>query len=327
VAQEPFDSLTRREASQLAQGERNETAEIKSEIERTRIEMKETLGEIQERLRPDHLIQQAKDTVTEAATGKVRNIMHSAGETATMVADQTKYAGRTAADYMRTHPVQMALLAGGVTWWLLRGRDRSDEWEGASEGWQDSHRLNTDYGTDYAYGEDRSLREKVGEKVGEYAATARETVGEYAASARQTVGEAAEAARCQALKASEKVSSAAYAASERVSSAAQTASVRAQETWRTASTSVDDWVHEYPLAAGAIAVAVGAAIGLSVPSTEIEDRTLGEKRDQAIERAKIAARQVKDNVTQKVQNVAESVLDDVTATPTGSTIEPSQGRV
>ncbi len=98
-------------------------------------------------------------------------------------------------------------------------------------------------------------------------------MGGYAASARQTVSEAAEAARCQALK-----------ASERVSSAAQTASVRAQETWRTASTSVDDWVHEYPLAAGAIAVAVGAAIGLSVPGTEIENRTLGETRDQAIEK-------------------------------------------
>ncbi len=310
MAQEPFDSLTRREASQLAQDGRNETADIKHEIERTRIEMSETLGQIQERLRPDHLIQQAKDTVTEAATGKVRNIMHSAGETATMVADQTKYAGRTAADYVRTHPVQMAILAGGVTWWLLRGRDRSDEWEGASEGWRatDSQRLDTDY----AYGEDRSLRER----VGEYAATARDTVGEYAASARETVSEAAEAARCRALK-----------ASERVSSAAQTASVRAQETWRSASSSVDSWVHEYPLAAGAIAVAVGAAVGLSVPSTEIEDRTLGEKRDQAIERARIAARQVKDNVTQKVTDVAESVLDVTGATPTGSKIEPSQGRV
>ena len=293
-------------------GASGETAEIKSEIERTRVEMSETLGEIQERLRPDHLIQQAKDTMTEAATGKVRNIMHSAGETATMVADQTKYTGRTVADYVRTHPVQMALVAGGITWWLLRGRDRSYEWEGASEGWRDSNRLNTDYDTDSAYGEDRSLREK----VGEYAATARETVGGYATSARETVSDAAEAARCRALK-----------ASERVSSAAQTASVRAQETWRSASTSVDDWVHEYPIAAGVIAVAVGAAIGLSAPSTEIEDRTLGEKRDQAIERARIAARQVKDNVTQKVNSVAETVLDVTGATPTGSTFEPPQGRV
>ena len=281
-----------------------ETAEIKSEIERTRVEMSETLGEIQERLRPDHLIQQAKETVTEAATGKVRHIMQSAGETATMVADQTKYAGRNLADYARTHPLQMALLAGGVTWWLLRGRDRSDEWEGASEGWQPSHRLDTDY----AYGDERSLREK----AGEYVSSARETVGEYAATARETVGGAAEAARVKALR-----------ASERARRAAQVAAVRAQESWQTASTSVDDWVHEYPLAAGAIAVAVGAAIGLSVPSTEIEDRTLGEKRDQALEKARRAAREIRENVTQKVQDVAETVLD----TTSTATTEAPQARV
>lgn len=308
MAQEPFDSLTRQTAGQLAQGGRNETAEIKSEIERTRIEMSETLGEIQERLRPDHLIQQAKDTVTEAATGKVRNIMYSAGETATMVADQTKYAGRTVADYVRMHPVQMALVAGGVTWWLLRGRDRS-EWEGASEGWQDTgHRFDTDS----AYGEPRSLREK----VGEIASTTRETVGEYAASARETVSEAADVARGRARE-----------ASERARLAAQSASVRAQDTWQRASTSVDDWVHEYPLAAGAIAVAVGAAIGLSVPGTEIENRALGEQRDLALEKARIAANQIKENVTQKVQNVAESVLDVTGAASTSSTTEPSEGRV
>lgn len=282
----------------------SDTAGIKSEIERTRVEMSETLGEIQDRLRPDHLIQQAKDTVTDAATGKVRNIMHSAGETATMVADQTKYAGRSVADYVRLHPAQMALVAGCVTWWLLRSRDRSDDWQGASEGWQDTA------GTSYEEGQ--SLRGR----VGGLASTARDTVGEYAAGARETVSGAAEAARSRARE-----------ASERARIAAQSASVRAQQTWQRASTSVDDWVHEYPLAAGAIAVAVGAAIGLSVPGTQIEDRTLGEQRDLALEKARSAANQIKENVTQKVQDVAESVLDVTGATPTGSTTEPSQGRV
>jgi ElaB/YqjD/DUF883 family membrane-anchored ribosome-binding protein len=257
----------------------NDTAEIKNEIERTRIEMSETLGEIQERLRPDHLMQQAKDTVAEAATGKVRNIMHSAGETATMVADQTKYASRSLADYVRMHPVQMAVIAGGVTWWLLRDRNRSYEWEGASEGWQDG----PGYSEGYSVSEDRPLTAK----VGEYASSARETVGEYAESARMTARQA----------------------SERVRNVAGTASLQARQGWRRASSSVDGWVHEYPLAAGAIAVAVGAAIGLSAPSTEFENRTMGETRDEAIERARTAARDMKDNVTQKAKNVAESVID------------------
>ena len=292
----PVDARSAREplAQGAAQGS-NETAEIKSEIERTRVEMSETLGEIQERLRPDHLIQQAKDTVSEAASGKVRNIMQSAGETATMVADQTRYAGRSVADYVRTHPVQVALIAGGVTWWLLRGRDRSDDWEGASEGWQDGQ----GYSEGYSIDEDRPLTAK----VGEYAESARETVGEYAESARVT----------------------ARRASERVRNAASTATVRTRQGLERASTSVDDWVHEYPLAAGAIAVAVGAAIGLSAPGTEWENRTMGEKRDQAIERARTAARDIKENVTQKVQDVADSVIDVANAakTPTSQTTTAS----
>lgn len=269
----------------------DETAQIKSEIERTRVEMSETLGEIQERLRPDHLIQQAKDTVTGAATGKVRNIMHSAGETATRVADQTRYAGRSVADYACAHPIQMAVLAGSVTWWLLRGRDHSDEWEGASEGWQEGDAAAYTSSDAAAFGEDRSLRDK----AGEYVSSARETVGEYATSARETVGEYAGAARDSARR----------------------ASIRARETWDRTSTSVDDWVHENPMAAGALAIAVGAAIGLSAPSSRFEDRTLGERRDRAMERARAKALELKDEVTQRAKNVANAV-NDLTA-PTGTT--------
>ena len=210
--------------------------------------MSETLGEIQDRLRPDHLIQQAKDSVTEAATGKVRNIMHSAGETATMVADQTS----TQAEPRR------------ITSARIPCRWRS--WPAASPGGccaaaigRTSGKARLKAGATLATAQTLILpmarTARCARRLARYASTARETVGEYASSARQTVSEAAEAARCRALK-----------ASERVSSAAQTASVRAQETWRSASTSVDSWVHEYPLAAGAIAVAVGAAVGLRVPS-------------------------------------------------------------
>ena len=294
------------ERNEITQGS-NETAEIKSEIERTRVEMSETLGEIQERLRPDHLIQQAKDTVTEAASGKVRNIMHSAGETATMVADQTKYASRSVADYVRNHPVQIALLAGGVTWWLLRGRDVSDDWEGASEGWQDG----PGYSEGYSIDEERPLTAR----VGEYASAARETVGEYASSARETVGEYAASA-----------SETARRAQRRVRNAASTATVRTRQGLRQASTSVDDWVHEYPLAAGAIAVAIGAAIGLSAPSTEWEDRALGETRDQALERARTAARDIQETVSQKVQDVADEVIEVANAAKTtagSTTVSPS----
>ena len=273
-----------------------------SEIERTRVEMSETLGEIQERLRPDHLMQQAKDDgVTEAATGKVRNIMNSAGETATMVADQTKYAGRTVADYVRTHPVQMAMVAGGITWWLLRGRDRSDEWEGASEGWQDTgHRLDTDYDTDYAY-RDRSLREK----VGEYASTARETVGGYAASARETVSDAA---RSGALPARVRRPSASAARRRPRRCARRKRGGAPARRWTTGCTNIRSRPAPLPWpSARRSASRCRAPRSRTAPWAK---RAIRRSR-----RRESPPRQVKENVTQKVQNVAESVLDDVTAHP------------
>ena len=63
VAQEPFDPLTPARRSQPAQGDAH-TESIKREIEQTRVVMSETIGEIQDRLRPDHLLQQANDGVT-----------------------------------------------------------------------------------------------------------------------------------------------------------------------------------------------------------------------------------------------------------------------
>lgn len=217
MAQEPIDPMMR----------------IKGDIERTRVDMRETLGEIQERLRPEHLIQQAKHTVKEAATGKVRTIMHSAEDTAVLVAGHTNNAARRAVNYARLHPLQVALVAGGVAWWLLRSRGRADhQWDGAAEGWQDHEGYAT-----------------------------------YADSGAQSATEAAGEAASQAAA--------------RVKSAAHTARVQARQQWARASSSVDHFVHDNPLAAGAVALAVGAAIGLAVPATRLEDRVLADTGSQA----------------------------------------------
>jgi ElaB/YqjD/DUF883 family membrane-anchored ribosome-binding protein len=272
----------------------DETAEIKSEIARTRVEMSETLGEIQERLRPEHLIQQAKDTVTDAATGKVRNIMHSAGETATIVADQTRYASRSVADYVRMHPVQMALIAGGITWWLLRNRTTSDDWMGASEGWQDGQGYDEGFSAGYSTSE---TSRPLTEKVGEVASNAGAAVSEYASSAASGVRNAG----------------------RRVATATTNAASSARYGISRAGMTADEWVHEYPLAAGAIAVALGAAIGMSAPATEWENRTMGEKRDLAMERARAAARDLKQTASEKLQNVADTVVETANAVSAAAT--------
>lgn len=286
-------------------GASHETDEIRSEIERTRVEMSETIGQIQDKLSPDHLLKQAKDgvkdAVTEAASEKVRHIMHSAGEKAHTVATRARGAGDYLAGYAGAHPVRIAITIGAVTWWMLRGRERSIDWEGVSDtAWHDDG--------EYSYEERQSLRDKVGgmaatarDTVGEYASTARETVGQYASTAKETAGEYALSAREGAQRASQRVRSAAG----------------------TATTSVDDWVSENPLAAGLIAAAVGAAIGLSVPRSDVEDRAMGEARDAAWQRASKVAANIKENVSAKVADAAENFVDTNILGTKGATSEPA----
>ena len=135
--------------------------------------------------------------------------------------------------------------------------------------------------------------------VGEYASTVRQAVGSAASTARETAGEYAASARDTVNEYAQSAASTARSASYRVSRAASTAT-----------TSVDDWVHDNPFVAGAVAVAVGAAIGLAMPATEYEDRAMGETRDQALAKARDVANNLKQNVGEKVAAYAENVVDE-----------------
>jgi ElaB/YqjD/DUF883 family membrane-anchored ribosome-binding protein len=285
----------------------SETDEIRGEIERTRVEMSETIGEIQDRLRPDHLIQQAKDGVRDAATGKVKNIMSSASETAYMAGQRARGAGNHLAWYAKEHPIRIAVTAGIVTWWLLRGRGASsaEQWYGAADT------------SSWDHDEFGPIEPTLRDRVSDATSTARETVGEYASTARQKVSSAAATARDAAAAARE--TAADYAASARdtvneyAASAASTAKVASRRVASAASTATrttNDWVHENPLAAGALAVAVGAAIGMCVRATEYEDRAMGATRDQALEKARNVANNLRQNVSEKVATYAENIVGE-----------------
>jgi len=60
-------------------------------------------------------------------------------------------------------------------------------------------------------------------------------------------------------------------------------------------------LRENPLTVGALAVGVGAAVGLAVPQTGQEHEVMGEARDTLVEKAQEKV----DEAQQKVQRVAE----------------------
>jgi ElaB/YqjD/DUF883 family membrane-anchored ribosome-binding protein len=117
--------------------ESDDTHEIREQIERTREDMGRTIDELQERLSPQNVVQQAKDSVHDATVGRVKEMVSTAGETARdAAADVAERAQDTAsmiADEVRSHPVTTALIGAGIVWLLSSTsmfRRRSYEAEG-----------------------------------------------------------------------------------------------------------------------------------------------------------------------------------------------------
>ena len=69
---------------------------------------------------------------------------------------------------------------------------------------------------------------------------------------------------------------------------------------------LDTLIEDQPLVAGAIAMALGAAVGGSLPRSRLEDQMFGEQSDRALE----AARTLAKDQGAKVQATATAVVDE-----------------
>lgn len=97
----------------------DDTARIREQIEHTRANLTDTIEELQDRLKPQHLVNQAGDAMRDAVEQKVKTMVSSASTTANRVAEQA----RTSAV---SYPVPAALLVGGLAWLMMRSRRNPD---------------------------------------------------------------------------------------------------------------------------------------------------------------------------------------------------------
>jgi len=91
-----------------------ETQQIREEIAQTRAELGDTIDEIQERLTPSHLVEQAKEAVRGATMDKVQELTNQAGQTASHLVERTRDSTEALLERIREHPVPVACAGLGL---------------------------------------------------------------------------------------------------------------------------------------------------------------------------------------------------------------------
>jgi ElaB/YqjD/DUF883 family membrane-anchored ribosome-binding protein len=176
--------------------------------------------------------------------------------------------GSTIVETVRANPLPAALTGLGLGWLFMSARRSSSG--------QTRYR-----GRVYAYDyppryEDRTTSTPA---AGQAVERARDRVGETASQAQDKAGQVASQAQDQVSRLGD----------------------QAQYQTRRASDEFQRVLRENPLTVGALAVGVGAAVGLAVPQTTKEHEVMGEARDTVVEKAQEKAEEAQE----KVQRVAE----------------------
>ena len=251
------------------------TEQLRADIEDTRTDMSQTINEIQERLSPDYLMDQVKETVREATIGKVERVMGQIGETLSGVTEPAlevagragnaiKEVGTTVGDKIWKNPIPMALIGLGVGMLVMK------TYRGENGGSSSSPRKSLQGSrSNYALGD-----------VGQPRHTQQSTGASALNQVKETASDLAS---------------------------------RSTETLNELGTKAKDGVSRFggimrdnPLAAGAVALAAGTAVGLLIPSTQIETEYIGETGERLVERVEDVAR----DALGKVQDAAKQMTSE-----------------
>ena len=283
----------------LTRHENYETSAIRAEIAETRERMSETLDEIGSRLNPhvvkEQVTQRVKEGIREATIGRVEHMARQA-------ADRVNATGTSMADTIRDNPIPAAMVAIGLGWLFINGRNSSERSYRYIN--TPSDRRSPEYGlSDYTSERTTDLGNQ----------SARERVGDAAHTARERMSDVGDAVKHRASDATDEVRERAGAIADRARVTADNVRVRAlhlkdnaAQTTRRTATRVEDMYEDNPLALGALTLALGAAAGLAIPRTEREVEIFGATRDQVVDKVKDVAEETKE----KVQHVTQRAMDE-----------------
>lgn len=311
----------RREMAENTGEHPEETEHIKAQIEETRNQMGETIDRIQEKLSFSNMSEQvsetvsnaietAKDTIYDATVGKAVTFMKNTGD---------GIANSGVIRTVRDNPFPLLLIGLGAG--LLAYQSYSGG--GRRSGNRSRGRyLGSGYGENFerrdepnaaslratgesysGHGYDQSKTGGALDRVSGVAGSAYESVAGAAENAYNTVSNVA-GSTLQGV--TEKARNAYSSAGEAVNKAYDAAGEYGSRAYDT----YDYYVEENPLAVGAVAAALGAAIGFAIPASQFESRMMGEASRNVMQKAQDAAGDIVNRAKQVADEAGQTIRDE-----------------
>lgn len=295
-------------------GRQPSSAELRSEIERTRAEMDRTFDALERKMTPGQILEEVWYLTrggTRAGASKLWQVA-------------------------REHPLPATVIGLGLGWLMVessrgnggvsgytraRGGAGRDTWSGRTSLHDSSagygvypESYNTGYQESWEASESGSgLKGRVSSAAGsvkDAAVHAKDSVTGAASSAGHKVADVAGNVREHASdlghRTREKASDLGYRTREKASEL----KYRTQYQARRAQTGFWQMMEENPLAVGVATLALGVLAGLSLPSTRREDELLGETRDRMVDRIEEVGREALDKGKQIAGTAVETIKDE-----------------
>jgi hypothetical protein len=273
---------------------------VKEELKDAKDMVTHGLSEARESVKKDieAAIGTTKKAVREATIGRVENLATQAGDVMNDTRD-------TLVETIRQNPIPAALAGIGLAWLLMNRssshRRQRDGWGSPDGGRAPGHdgdgrtrAARDEGGMSHAAGQ---VAHRAGEVVHQVGA-AIGTAGSAVSGAARTAAHSVEGALGQGVDAAGHL---AHQAHDLAGSVAHSASDQA---WR-AEHGVEAALRSHPLAMGAVAVAVGAAVGYALPRTHKEDELMGGIRDHLLH----SATDLAGDATHSLQRMATDAGD------------------
>lgn len=263
----------------------DEASEIRSQIEETRAEMSETINAIEEKFDIEKISEKVKDEVSEQiseAYETVKDTVYNA------------ISGK-AENFMSNLGNEVEKMSGAV------GHAGSYVVKGVKQNPLPWALVGLGFGLLYFSGGRGSSASNSKNKRNYANGKNTEQTNSTLGYAKQTIGGAADS-----------VSGAASAAYEKAGDAVSGVGEYARDLSETAYSKYEDTLSSNPLVVGAVALGLGAAVALAIPSTNYEDQWMGETKDNLVSSAGSMAQNVVSQAKEAVGDFTETASKKMT---------------